>query len=99
MQSESQHAERDEAIYMTAFCVTNIKPHKAGNWCRQKMATVQNKKGRFSKTGVVSIAKKIGEVKTSVVKDKLLIHQMKKTKVNHTIIMLAMKNYLKAAEK
>ena len=49
--------------------------------------------------GVVSIAKKIGELKTSVVKDKLLIHQMKKTKMNHTIIMLAMKNYLKAAEK
>ena len=26
MQSQSQHAEREEAIYMTAFCVTNIIP-------------------------------------------------------------------------
>ena len=34
------------------------------------MATVRNKKGRFSKTGVVLRAKKIRELKTSVVKDK-----------------------------
>ena len=34
------------------------------------MATVRNKKGKFSKTGVVLRAKKIGELKTSVVKDK-----------------------------
>ena len=33
------------------------------------MATVQNQKGRFSKTGAV-----VGELKTSVVKDKPLIH-------------------------
>ena len=38
------------------------------------MATVRNKNGRFSKTGVTSRAKKIGELKTSVVKDKQLIH-------------------------
>ena len=40
------------------------------------MATVRNKKGRFSKTGVVFRAKKDGRAtqKTSVVKDKLLIH-------------------------
>ena len=40
------------------------------------MATVQNKKGRFSKTGVLSRVKKIGELKTSVVKDKPLIHKI-----------------------
>ena len=38
------------------------------------MATVQNKKRRFSKTGVVLSAKKIRELKSSVVKDKPLIH-------------------------
>ena len=38
------------------------------------MAAVRNKKGRFSRTGVVLRAKKIGELKTSVVKDKPLIH-------------------------
>ena len=42
------------------------------------MATVRNiLKGRFSKTGVVSRAKKIGELKTSVVKAKPLIHTVK----------------------
>ena len=60
------------------------------------MATVGNKKGRFSKTGVVLRAEKIGELKTSVVKDKPHT-QLKKTKMNHTVIMLAVKNYLKAA--
>ena len=38
------------------------------------MATVRNKKGRSSKTEVVLRAKKIGELKTSVVEDKPLIH-------------------------
>ena len=38
------------------------------------MATVRNIKGRFSKTGVVLRAKRIGELKTSVVKGKPLIH-------------------------
>ena len=38
------------------------------------MTTARNKKGRFSKIGVVLRAKKIGELKTSVVKDKPLIH-------------------------
>ena len=38
------------------------------------MATVRNKKGRFSKTGVVLRVKKIGELKTSVVKDKPFLH-------------------------
>ena len=62
------------------------------------MATVRNKKGRFSKTGVVLRAKKIGKLKTSVVKDKPFLHAVEENK-NHTIIMLAVKNYLKAAEK
>ena len=44
------------------------------------MATVRNKKGRFSKTGVVPRAKKIGELKTSVVKDKPLIHTVEENK-------------------
>ena len=44
------------------------------------MATVQNKKGRFSKTGVVSRAKKIGELKTSVVNNKPLIHTLEENK-------------------
>ena len=44
------------------------------------MATVQNKKGRFSKTGVVSRAKKIGERKTNVAKDKPLIHTAEENK-------------------
>ena len=38
------------------------------------MATVRSKKERFSKAVVVSRAKKIGELKTGVVKDKPLIH-------------------------
>ena len=41
------------------------------------MATVRNKTGRFGKTGVVLRAKKIRELKTSVVKDELLIHTVK----------------------
>ena len=44
------------------------------------MATVRNKKGRFSKTGVASRAKKIRELKTSVVKDKPLIHTVEENK-------------------
>ena len=44
------------------------------------MATVRNKKGRFSKTGVVLRAKKIGELKTSVVKDKPIIHTVEENK-------------------
>ena len=44
------------------------------------MATVQNKKGKFSKTGVVLRAKKIGELITSVVKDKPLIHTVEENK-------------------
>ena len=44
------------------------------------MATVRNKKGRFSKTGVVLRAKKISELKTSVVKDKPLIHTVEESK-------------------
>ena len=44
------------------------------------MATVRNKKGRFSKTGVVLRVKKIGELKTSVVKDKPLIHTVEENK-------------------
>ena len=44
------------------------------------MATVRSKKGRFSKTGVVLRAKKIGELKTSVVKDKALIHTVEENK-------------------
>ena len=44
------------------------------------MATVRNKKGRFSKTGVVSRARKIGELKTSVVKNKPLIHTVEENK-------------------
>ena len=43
------------------------------------MATVGNEKGRFSKTGVVLRAKKITELKTSVIKDKPLIHTVEKT--------------------
>ena len=52
------------------------------NCCRwrQKMATVRSKKGRFSKAGVVSRAKKIGELKTSVVKGKPLIHTAEENK-------------------
>ena len=38
------------------------------------MATVRNRNGRSSKAGVIFRAKKIGELKTSVVKDKKLIH-------------------------
>ena len=38
------------------------------------MAKVRIKKGRFSKTGVVLRVEKIIELKTSVVKDKPLIH-------------------------
>ena len=38
------------------------------------MATVRNKNGRFSKTGVILRAKKMGQLKPSVVKDKQLIH-------------------------
>ena len=49
------------------------------------MATVRNKKGRFSKTGVVSRAKKIGELKTSVVKDKPLIHTVEENKHYHNV--------------
>ena len=44
------------------------------------MATVRSKKGRFSRAGVVSRAKKIGELKTSVVKDKPLIHTAEENK-------------------
>ena len=45
------------------------------------MATVRNiLKGKFSKTGIVSRAKKIGELKTSVVKDKALIHTVEENK-------------------
>ena len=44
------------------------------------MATVRNKKGRFSKTGAVLRVKKIGELKTSVVKDKPLIHTVEENK-------------------
>ena len=43
-------------------------------------ATVRNKKGRFSKTAVVLRAKKIGELNTSVVKDKPLIHTAEEKK-------------------
>ena len=56
---------------MTAFCVTNIKPNAKCPPGRQaKSCTVADggrkwlqfeiKKGRFSKTGVVSRTKKIG---------------------------------------
>ena len=41
------------------------------------MAAVRNKKGRFSKTGVVSRVKKL---KTSMVKDKSLIHAVEENK-------------------
>ena len=44
------------------------------------MATVRNKKGKFSKTGVVLRAKKIRELNTSVVKDKPLIHTIEENK-------------------
>ena len=44
------------------------------------MATVRSKKGSFSKAGVVSRAIKIGELKTSVVKDKPLIHTAEENK-------------------
>ena len=44
------------------------------------MATVRSKKGRLSKAGVVSRAKKIGELKTGVVKDKSLIHTAEENK-------------------
>ena len=44
------------------------------------MATVRNEKGRSSKTGVVLMAKKIGELKTIVVKDKPLIHTVEDNK-------------------
>ena len=44
------------------------------------MATARNKKGRFSKTGVVPRAKRIGELKTSVVKGKPLIHTVEENK-------------------
>ena len=45
------------------------------------MATVRNiLKGRFSKTGVVSRAKKIEELKTSVMKDEPLIHTVEENK-------------------
>ena len=44
------------------------------------MAAVRNKKGRFSKTGVVLRVKKIGELKTSVVKDKPLIRTVEENK-------------------
>ena len=44
------------------------------------MATVRNKKGKFSKTGVVLRARKITELNTSVVKDKPLIHTVEENK-------------------
>ena len=44
------------------------------------MATVLNKEGRFSKTGVVSRAEKIRELKTSVAKNKPLIHTIEENK-------------------
>ena len=48
------------------------------------MATVRSKKGRFNpgfnKAGVVSRAKKIGELKSSVVKDTPLIHTAEENK-------------------
>ena len=44
------------------------------------MAAVLNKKGRFRKIGVVSRAIKIGELTTSVAKDKPLIHTVKENK-------------------
>ena len=57
------------------------------------MATVRNKNGRFSKTEVVLRAKKMGELKTSVVKDKPLIQTFEQNKdephyynVNYEII-------------
>ena len=44
------------------------------------MATDRNEKGRISKTGVVLRAKKIGELKTSVVKDKPIVHTVEENK-------------------
>ena len=44
------------------------------------MATVRHKKERFSETGVGLKAKKIGELKTSVMKDKLLIRTVEESK-------------------
>ena len=44
------------------------------------MATVRNKKGRFSKSGVVLRAEKVGELKASVVKDKPLINTVEENK-------------------
>ena len=44
------------------------------------MAAVRSKKERFSKAGIVSRVKKIGELKTSAVKDKPLIHTAEKHK-------------------
>ena len=58
------------------------------------MATVRSKKGRFSKSGLVSRAKKIGELKTNVVKDKPLIHTAEENKDEPHYIMLVVKNYL-----
>ena len=46
------------------------------------MATVRNKKGRFSKTGIVLREIKIGELKNSVVKSQT---RLKKAKMNQTI--------------
>ena len=45
------------------------------------MATVRNKKWRFSKTGAVLRAIKISELKVSVVKDKPLIHTVEENKI------------------
>ena len=44
------------------------------------MATVRNKKGEFSKTRIVLRAKKIGELKNSVVKNQPLIHTVEESK-------------------
>ena len=44
------------------------------------MATVRSKKERVSKAGVVSRSKKTGELKTSAVKDKPLIHTAEERK-------------------
>ena len=57
------------------------------------MATVQNKRGDSAKQELFE-----GELKTSVVKDKPLIHTSEENKDEPHYHNVAMKNYLKVAE-